>query len=113
MPETKPTQAQELREAAELLRAAVPSAFEAAVADWLDDRASLAAEHLALETPECTHDDGPCWCNKEPVWACGHCLGWLDVGGVPGADDADACTCYTAALKVARAYLGTTPADAS
>lgn len=68
-----------------------------ALAEWLDGEAKLADETVAWDTPSCTHEDPPCACDVTPGWACDRCGDWLGEGG---------CRCWTAVLKVARAYLG-------
>ena len=67
-----------------------------AVADWLEAAASDADEFLELDAPECGHADAPCRCDHTPVWGCDRCGEYLSPG---------ACTCWNAALAVARAYL--------
>lgn len=71
-----------------------------AVADWLEDVATDAGELLKLDTPECAHDGGDCYCRPmAPEWGCDRCGEYL----TPGA-----CTCWDKALAVARTYLGET-----
>lgn len=69
-----------------------------AVADWLEDVARDADDLLKLDTPECPHDGGDCYCRPmAPEWGCDRCGEYL----TPGA-----CRCWDKALAVARAYLG-------
>jgi len=76
-------------------------AIALAVADWLDDVATDADEMLKLDTPECPHDGGDCYCRPmAPEWGCDRCGEYL----APGA-----CRCWDKAIAVARAYLGETP----
>jgi hypothetical protein len=79
------------------LAAAMGQDFAEALADWLEDVAREAAEMLKLDTPECVHDGGDCYCRPVvPVWGCDRCGEYL----APGA-----CTCWEKPLAVARAYL--------
>lgn len=68
-----------------------------ALADWLDVTAVRVTEYVRLDTPECAHED--CACERVPAWGCDWCGCWLDGGG---------CTCWDAALNVARACLQAT-----
>ncbi len=74
-----------------------------AVADWLDATAQDAETDLTYEDgPEgpCCADPATCR-GHEPCWFCDRC------GNDLGADR-DPCTCWDAALAVARSYLGET-----
>lgn len=68
-----------------------------AVADWLDQYVGWIEGAVVWETPECTHDDGPCRCARQPGWYHGECDGFIG----------DDCTCFGKALAVARTFLGT------